>query len=88
MQPDLPFSAEVGLRPTKLAMAAVARKRRGIVRASLMKLEDRIVKFEEKELEVSDRPLIQRFIGRLEAMEAKLKQTQPRKMKRNCIRNR
>ena len=54
-------------------MAAVVRKRRCIIRASLAKFEDHIVKFEEKELEVSDCPLIQRLIGRLEAMEADFK---------------
>ena len=55
-------------------MAAVARKRRGIVHASLTKFEDCIVKFEEKELEVNDRPLIQHLIGKFEAMEAESKQ--------------
>ena len=55
-------------------MAAVARKRRGIVRASLTNFKDCIVKFKEKELEVSDFPLKQCLIGGLEAMETKFKQ--------------
>ena len=55
-------------------MAALARKRRGIVRASLTKFEERIIKFEGKELEVGDRPLIQHLIVRLEAMETEFKE--------------
>ena len=55
-------------------MAAVTRKRRGIVRASPTKLEDRIIKFERKAVEVGDRPRIQRLIRRLEAMETEFKQ--------------
>ena len=55
-------------------MAAVARKRRDIIRASLMKFENRIIKFERKSVEVGDCPLMQCLIRRLEAMETEFKQ--------------
>ena len=75
-------------------VAAVARKRRDIVHASLMKFEDRIMKFEKKELDVSDCLLIQCLIGRLEAMETEFKQHHLAMIdvtevdKRNYMRNR
>ena len=49
-------------------------EKKGIVHASLTKFEDHIIKFEEKESEVNDCPLMQHLIGRLEAMDAEFKQ--------------
>ena len=56
-------------------MAALARKRRGIARASITRFEECIVKFEDKiELKASDHTSIQCMVKRLENMDADFKQ--------------
>ena len=57
-------------------MSQLARRQRGIARASITRLEDRINKMEEKgkeEFKESDRLAVQRLIKRLETLDADFK---------------
>ena len=56
-------------------MDALARKRRGTARASITRLEERILKFEEKvELKAIDQASVQRMIKRPEGLDSDFKQ--------------
>ena len=55
--------------------AALARRRRGITRASITRLEEWIVKIEEKDkVKDSDLPSVRRLIKRLETLDAEFKE--------------